>query len=77
MAMALAFVIGLVVGGMLGLLFAPAVHAWLGRLEWRAATRELELTDRLLDSLGPIPGQPADRGDGSSTEQVSLREHAD
>jgi hypothetical protein len=55
MDMALGFVIGLAVGGMLGLFIAPAVHAWLGRLEWKAATREIELTDRLLESLEVFP----------------------
>ena len=76
MDMALGFVIGLAVGGMLGLLFAPAVHAWLGRLEWRAASREIELTDRLLESLEPRPDSPRDRRNGEPTERASLREHA-
>ncbi len=75
MDMALGFVIGLAVGGLLGLLFAPAVHAWLGRLEWRAATREIELTDRLLQSLDS-PGHVPDRHDGISNKQLSLHEHA-
>jgi hypothetical protein len=76
MDMALGFVIGLAVGGMLGLLFAPAVHAWLGRLEWRAATREIEFTDRLLQSLDSPSDHVPDRHDGVSSERLSLHEHS-
>jgi hypothetical protein len=76
MDMALGFVIGLAVGGTLGLLFAPAVHAWLGRLEWKAATREIELTDRLLESLESTPDALPDGRDGESSKRVPLREHA-
>ena len=76
MDMALGFVIGLAVGGTLGLLFAPAVHAWLGRLEWRAATREIELTDRLLQSLDSPPDPLPDRHDGVSSDRLPLHEHS-
>ncbi len=76
MDMAFGFVIGIAVGGLLGLLFAPAVHAWLGRLEWKAATREIELTDRLLESLSSTPDhQPGPHG-GTSSKRLSLHEHA-
>lgn len=76
MDVALGFVIGIAVGAILGLLFAPAVHAWLGRLEWKAATREIELTDRLLESLASAPDPLPGRRDVASSERVSPREHA-
>ena len=76
MDMALGFVIGIAVGAMLGLLVAPAVHAWLGRLEWKAATREIELTDRLLESLASAPDPLPGRRDVDSSGRVSPREHA-
>ncbi len=76
MDMALGFVIGITVGAILGLFFAPAVHAWFGHLEWKAATRESELTDRLLESLASAPDPRLRSRDVDSTERVSPREHA-
>lgn len=76
MHMALGFVIGIAVGGVFGLLFAPAVHAWLGRLEWRTANREIELTDRLLESLEPVHDRSTDRRNDESSERPSVHAHA-
>ncbi len=76
MDMAIGFVIGLALGGVLGLLLGPALSAWIGRLEWRTASREIELTDRLLESLESTNEAQTGRPDGGPREQVSLHEHA-
>jgi hypothetical protein len=53
---------GLIVGVVLGvgatLVVGPAVLLWVGRREWAEASRELELTDRLLEHLEGDPWPP-------------------
>jgi hypothetical protein len=51
MGLALTFLVGIAVGAVVGFLLAPTAYLWVGRREWREASRELELADRLLESL--------------------------
>ncbi len=46
------FVVGLVLGGITGVLVAPAIHIWLAHREWMEASREARLADRLLERMG-------------------------
>jgi hypothetical protein len=68
MEVVLGFVVGVAVGAMLGLLLAPTAHLLVGRSEWRWASRELELADRLLEALSD-----PDKSDSSSNEDESPR----
>ena len=56
------FLTGLMIGAILGVgaavLMGPAVQLWFGRREWAEASKELELTDRLLDRLEQYPAPP-------------------
>lgn len=52
----MSFLVGIAVGLILGVLLAPTAYLWVGRKEWREASRELELADRLLDSLSETDG---------------------
>lgn len=45
------FVLGLVLGVVVGVVLSPAIQFLVARLEWRETTRQLEMTDRLLDQL--------------------------
>lgn len=45
------FLVGLLVGGGLGLLAGPAIRSWLAFREWQDASREADLTDRLLERM--------------------------
>lgn len=60
MDLAIGLVIGIVVGAFIGFLLAPAAQVWVGRKEWTEASRQLELADRLLETLG----EPVDSGQG-------------
>lgn len=61
--------VGILIGVAIGLLLGPLLRAWLTLVEWRAASREAELTDQLLGRLDrdlegwPEADQPA-RDDG-------------
>lgn len=61
--------VGIMIGVAIGLLVGPLLRAWLTLVEWRAASREAELTDELLGRLDrdldgwPEADQPA-RDDG-------------
>ena len=59
MSIVLAFLVGIILGAIGGVLLAPAAHIWLGRREWEKASLQIELTDRLLESLGE-PGRPTE-----------------
>ena len=61
--------VGVVIGLAVGFLAGPMLRAWLALAEWRAPSREAELTDELLgrlgrdlDGLGEVDGPT--RGDG-------------
>ncbi|HET9249488.1 MAG TPA: hypothetical protein VFP13_06060 [Actinomycetota bacterium] len=43
--------VGLVLGLCIGLLVAPALRSWQSRREWLEASREAQLTERLLRNL--------------------------
>lgn len=45
------FVLGLVLGVVFGVVLGPAITFLVARLEWRETTRQMEMTDRLLDHL--------------------------
>jgi hypothetical protein len=45
------FIVGLVIGVFLGLLLGPVLRSWLAWREWVEASREADLTDRLLVRL--------------------------
>lgn len=68
MDVVLGFVVGVAVGAMLGLLLAPTAHFLVGRSEWKRASRELELADRLLESLSEPLGPNLSREESSSTD---------
>ena len=61
--------VGLVTGLAVGLLAGPMLRAWLALAEWRATSREAELTDKLLGRLdrdldGPREVAEPTRDDG-------------
>lgn len=66
MSIAVSFLVGIAVGAILGFLLTPTAHYWVGRREWREASRELELADRLLESLSDADEPPTSGDDGSS-----------
>jgi hypothetical protein len=45
------FVVGLVLGGFIGFLVAPAIRSWQAYREWTDASREARLADRLLERM--------------------------
>jgi hypothetical protein len=45
------FLAGLLVGGCLGLLAGPVMRSWLAYREWEEASREADVTDRLLERM--------------------------
>jgi hypothetical protein len=45
------FIVGLVIGVFLGLLLGPVLRSWLAWREWVEASREADLTERLLAHL--------------------------
>jgi hypothetical protein len=51
MAIAVSFMLGVVVGAVLGFILPSGAQNWMGRKEWKEASRELELADRLLETL--------------------------
>jgi hypothetical protein len=51
MAIAVSFILGVAVGVVLGFVLPSGARLWVGRREWKEATRELELADRLLETL--------------------------
>jgi hypothetical protein len=65
MAIAVSFILGVAVGALLGFLLPAGAQSWVGRREWKEASRELELADRLLEVLaeGGEP-QPVDQENG-------------
>lgn len=68
------FLTGLVIGAILGVgaavLLGPAVQLWFGRREWVQASRELELTDQLLERLERHPGPPHPDEPGAEDAQA-------
>ena len=58
--------VGVLIGAVLGVAIAPAVHAWVGLREWMEASRELELADSLI---GAISEKPADGAEAPSNEE--------
>lgn len=68
MDVVLGFVVGVAVGAMLGLLLAPTAHLLVGRSEWKRASRELELADRLLESLSDPLGPDLSSEASSSSD---------
>jgi hypothetical protein len=51
MAIAVSFILGVGVGAVLGFILPSGAQFWMGRREWKEAARELELADRLLETL--------------------------
>ncbi len=45
------FALGLVLGVVLGVVLGPVIQFVIARAEWRDATGELRMTDRLLDQI--------------------------
>ena len=46
------FVVGVVLGWIIGVLLAPAIHIWVAHREWTEASREARLADRLFERMG-------------------------
>jgi hypothetical protein len=65
MAIAVSFILGVGVGAVLGFILPSGTRFWMGRREWREAARELELADRLLETLGEVdePHQAFEEGE--------------
>lgn len=62
MAIAVSFILGVAVGALLGLLLPAGAQFWVGRREWKEASRELELADRLIEVLAE-DGEPHPAGE--------------
>ena len=66
-----AFVVGLVIGVLLGIVAAPIVRSAIVHSEWRRASREARLTDVLLDRIErdatPPRGRPQPPAHGPGT----------
>jgi hypothetical protein len=61
------FLVGLLVGGCLGLLAGPAIRSWLAFREWQDASREADLTDRLLERMEAEAARFEERADPDRT----------
>jgi hypothetical protein len=57
------FLMGLLVGGGLGLLAGPAIRSWLAHREWEHASREADVTDRLLERMEADAARFEERAD--------------
>jgi hypothetical protein len=73
----LGFLVGVVVGAVLAFLLAPTAYLLVGRSEWKRASRELELADRLLQTLSDPPGPdiPSEEPDASGSPRTVAHDH--
>ncbi len=70
------FVLGLVLGVVFGVVLGPAITFLVARLEWRETTRQMEMTDRLLDHLtGDADREGADLQRSGSVRPGVLNGH--
>ena len=70
-------VVGLLIGCVLGGLLGPAFRSWQAYREWADASREVRLTDRLLEKMeidasldGHVPTDHSDPAGGRTRWQV-------
>jgi hypothetical protein len=70
MAVAVSFILGVAVGAILGYILPPGLQFWMGRREWKEAARELELADRLLETLEAGEWRPTFGEDGSGRDSA-------